>query len=240
MQLQCHPLLLSLLSLTTLASGQLTGKVGPITSHATKSAKRTCNITSHGAKPGKAGDIGPALKAAFLECRNGGTILIPPGDWGLGTWVEMSGGEHFAIQWDGIIHRTGTSGNNMIVIRRSKDVEIFSSTGKGAFQGNGYRFPPRESQREKPPRILRLEQLSDFSVHDIMLIDSPFYHLNIMAGCRNGEIYNIIIRGAYHGETDGISIIGNNIWVHDVRSLAWLQYANAYGYRSRSPTEMNA
>lgn len=58
----------------------------------------------------------------------------------MATWSTLNHGKGVALQLDGIITRTGTAGGNMIVIEHSSDIEFFSSTGKGAIQGNGYIF----------------------------------------------------------------------------------------------------
>jgi rhamnogalacturonan hydrolase len=139
--------LVILLAIASFASAQLSGRVGPKTTHQTKTAHKVCNINSYGARPGRTFDIGPALNAAFVACKTGGTILIPPGDWGLSTWVNFNGGSGFAVQWDGVIYRIGEGGGNMILVNHSDDVEIFSSNGRGAFQGNGYQFHERGNGR---------------------------------------------------------------------------------------------
>jgi rhamnogalacturonan hydrolase len=206
-------LLLALFVLFSVSTAQLAGRVGPTTSAATKSARKTCNITSYGAKQGKGGDIGPAIMAAFNACKTGGTIVIPSGDWGLKTWVNLSGGKSFAIQWEGTIHRSGEAGGNMIMVQRSDDVEIFSTTGRGAFQGNGYQYHAKGSIQG--PRILRFVKVTNFAVHDIKMVDAPAFHFS-MDTCKNGEVYNIIIRGAYMGGIDGIDVWSENVWIHDV------------------------
>jgi rhamnogalacturonan hydrolase len=127
-----HVVLSGLWLLTAVVSAQLSGRVGPTSTHQSKSAKKVCNILNFGAKAGKSGDVGPALMSAFAACKTGGTIVIPPGDYALNTWVNFNGGGHYAIQWDGIIHRTGGAGGNMILVQHSDDVEIFSTTGRGA------------------------------------------------------------------------------------------------------------
>jgi rhamnogalacturonan hydrolase len=172
-------------------------------------------VLSYGGKAGKSNDIGPAITAAFAACRSGGTIVIPPGEYGLHTWVTLSGGDGFAIQWDGVIHRTGDAGGNMLLVQRSDDVEIFSSNGRGAFQGNGYAFHTKGSITG--PRILRFVKVTNFAVHDIVLVDAPAFHFSIDS-CKNGEIYNMAIKGAYQGGIDGIDIWSDNMWVHDVSS----------------------
>jgi rhamnogalacturonan hydrolase len=65
------------------------------------------------------------------------------------------------------------------------------------------------------PRILRFVKVTNFSIHDVALVDSPAFHF-IMDTCSNGEVYNMIIRGGNEGGLDGIDVWGSNIWVHDV------------------------
>lgn len=121
--------------LPTAVFGQLSGKVGPLTTHAAKSAKKTCNVLNYGGKADKSTDLGPALRQAFAACKAGGTVVVPTGDYALKTWVTFEGGKAWALQLDGIIYRTGTDAGNMLFIRNANDFELFSSTGKGAVQG---------------------------------------------------------------------------------------------------------
>lgn len=90
-----------------LAHAQLQGRVGPTTSTASKRSKKVCSVLDHGAKASKSSDIGPALLAAFNDCKTGGTVYVPPGEYGMSTWVTLSGGKSWALQLDGIIYRTG-------------------------------------------------------------------------------------------------------------------------------------
>ena len=206
-------LLLSLLSLFTTASAQLSGRVGPLTTIAAKSAVKTCNVLDYGAKADQSTDLSTPLTDAFNACKSGGVVVIPSGNYALANWVTLSGGNAWAIQWDGIIYRTGTAGGNMIFIEHTTDFEIFSSTSKGAFQGLGYVFHAEGST--SGPRILRLYEATDFAVHDIALVDSPLFHFTCDT-CANGELYNIAVRGGDLGGLDGFDMGGTNLWVHDV------------------------
>ncbi|KAF2731885.1 rhamnogalacturonase A [Polyplosphaeria fusca] len=196
-----------------LVQGQLSGRVGPLTSHASKSSKKTCSVLDHGAKADKATDIGPALVSAFVACKAGGTVHIPVGDYAMKTWVSLTGGSAWALQLDGTIHRTGAAGGNMIFIGNTNDFEFFSSTGKGAVQGNGYQIHAQGSRTGA--RILRLNRVTNFSVHDVVLVDAPAFHFT-MDTCTDGEVYNMAIRGADWGGLDGIDVWSHNIWIHDV------------------------
>ncbi|KAJ6019920.1 hypothetical protein N7499_003779 [Penicillium canescens] len=196
-----------------LANAYLSGSVGPTTSAATKSAKKVCNVLDYGAVADKSTDIGSALNSAWVACRDGGVVYIPPGDYAFSSWVTLSSGKNTAIQLDGILYRTGTDDGNMIMVNHTTNFEMFSSTSKGAIQGLGYEF--HKSGSTSGPRILRLYDVTDFSVHDLALVDAPVFHLSLDT-CENGEVYNMAIRGGDKGGLDGIDVWSTNIWVHDV------------------------
>lgn len=206
---------LALFLVPLLVKAQLSGSVGPLSSSSSKSQTKTCNVNDYGAVADKSTDIGPALSSAWEDCSSGGVVYIPPGDYAIETWVKLSGCRACAIQLDGIIYRTGTDGGNMIMIEHSSDFEFFSSTSEGAFQGYGYEFHAQGSS--DGPRILRLYDVSDFSVHDVALADSPLFHFS-MDTCSNGEVYNMAIRGGDMGGLDGIDVWSDNVWIHDVCS----------------------
>lgn len=117
------------------------------------------------------------------------------------------------MQLDGVLIRTGTAGGNMIMIEHANDFEMFSSHGAGAVQGLGYQMHTQGSISEA--RILRLAQVTDFSVHDMALVDSPSFHFS-MDTCTNGEIYNMAIRGGNEGGLDGIDVWSTNVHIHDI------------------------
>jgi len=77
MRFTSYTLLASFTLLSAFASAQLTGAVGPITSLATKQAKKTCNVLSYGAKADGSTDIGPPLASAFAACKTGGIGMLP-------------------------------------------------------------------------------------------------------------------------------------------------------------------
>ncbi|KAL5334872.1 pectin lyase fold/virulence factor [Aspergillus crustosus] len=187
--------------------------VGPLTSATSKAETKTCNVLYYGAVADKATDIGPALQSAWDECSAGGVIYIPPGDYAFEIWVTLSGGSACAIQFDGILYRTGTDGGNVIMIKHTSDFEFFSSTSEGAIQGYGYEFHVEGSM--SGPRILRLYDVSDFSVHDVALVDPPLFHFSLDT-CSNGEVYNLAIRGGNSGGLDGLDVWSENVWIHDV------------------------
>ncbi|RAH73970.1 pectin lyase-like protein [Aspergillus aculeatinus CBS 121060] len=197
------------------AQGQLAGRVGPLTSAAEKNATRTCNVLDYGAVADNATDVGQPIIDAFADCGRGGVIYIPPGDYLQTTWVHLTNGSAFAIQLDGIIYRGAapSSQSYMFEISSSSDFEVFSSTSRGAIQGSGYLY--HQSGNFVGPRLLHVSGGSDWSVHDLALVDSPMFHF-VIQGATNGEVYNMAIRGGDHGGLDGIDVSGTDIWIHDV------------------------
>ncbi|KAM0155045.1 hypothetical protein ACHAQE_006947 [Botrytis cinerea] len=202
---------LAAIVLPAVVSAQLTGSVGPLTSRESKATK-VCSVLDYGGKASKTSDIGPALTSAFAACKTGGTVYVPPGDYGMSTWITLSGGSAWALKLDGIIYRTGSDDGNMIMIKHTTDFEMYSSTSAGAIQGYGYEF---HKDGAYGARLLRFYDATNWSIHDIALVDAPQFHFSIDT-CVNGEVYNMIIRGGNEGGLDGIDVWGTNIWIHDV------------------------
>lgn len=191
------PALLSVLAaVRPFVSAQLSGTVGPTTTTAQKAATKVCNILDYGGVASATTDNSAAIASAWTACVDGGEVYIPSGNYGLGSWVTLTGGTSVSINLEGIIYRTGTADGNMIFIEHTTDFEFYSANSQGAIQGYGYEF---HSEGEYGPRILRLYEVVDFSVHDIALVDSPAFHFT-MDTCSNGEVYNMIIRGGNEGE----------------------------------------
>ncbi|KZW01171.1 rhamnogalacturonase-like protein [Exidia glandulosa HHB12029] len=187
---------------TTSVPSMLTRSVGPTTSHAAKRA-HICNVLDYGGSIGSS-DIGPAITSAYNSCvtKNAGSTFMK-------TWVTLNGGKNWAIQLDGFITRTSTTSGHMFAITNATDFEFYSANSAGGIQGNGYQC------RNAGPRLIRVITSTSFSVHDLVLVDSPEFHLIIDNGSR-GEVYNLAIRGAAIGGSDGIDVSGDNHWVHDV------------------------
>lgn len=205
-------LLAALPALAAAQSADLAGKVGPLTSIADKKATKTCNITDYGASTSSS-DISDALNKAHADCKSGGVLVVPEGNFNLASWVKLAGGSAWAFQLDGTITRTGTDEGNMIFVEHTSDFEFFSSTSKGAIQGHGYEM--HGDGKAAGPRLLRFYDMQHFSVHDIALVDAPMFHLSLDT-CDSGEVYNMAIRGGDMGGLDGIDVWSTNIWVHDV------------------------
>lgn len=152
-------------------------------------------------------DNSAAISDAWTACASGGQVLIPEGDYGLSTWVTLKDGQGVSINIEGTIYRTGTDSGNMIGIEDSTDIEVYSATSKGAIQGYGYEF---HKDGQYGARIMRCTKCTDFSIHDLVLVDAPQFHLSLDT-CTNGEVYNMIIHGGYQGGLDGIDVWGTNI-----------------------------
>jgi rhamnogalacturonan hydrolase len=169
-------------------AAQLSGSVGPLTSFGSKASKQTCNVLDYGAKADKSTDLGPPLLEAWDDCKSGGLVYIPPGNYAMATWVIFDGGSKSAIQLDGIIYRDSDDGGHMIIVSDSSDFKLFSGTSKGAFQGFGYKLL---SQDEYGPRFLRLESVENFSLHGIAFVDPASYFI-VVDECINGEMYKSV------------------------------------------------
>ncbi|KAI2908216.1 CAZyme family GH28 [Aspergillus niger] len=205
----------SLLSITNSVHAQLTGSVGPLTSVSDKAAVKTCNVLDYGATSDNTTDVGQPIIDAFADCGSGGLIYIPEGDYLLKNWVSLENGSAWAIQLDGVLYRDSSpaSQSYMFAITGGSDFELFSSNATGAIQGSGYLY--HRDDTYTGPRILHISGVSDWSVHDLVLVDSPMFHF-VIDGAYNGEVYNMAIRGGDHGGLDGIDVYGDNIWIHDV------------------------
>jgi rhamnogalacturonan hydrolase len=130
------------------------------------------------------------------------------------TGVTLTGGSNYGVQLDGVITLTpnGKFGGNAIVIQKATNVEFFSSTGKGAINGQGYYH--RVHKTSQNARLLRFISVSKVSVHDFLLVDSPTFHL-VFNGVSDMETYHVTVRGANIGGTDGIDVIcDSNCHVH--------------------------
>lgn len=95
------------LLLPFLVTAQLSGTVGPTTTTAQKAAKKVCNVLSYGGVASKTSDLGPPLASAWAACKSGGEVYIPAGNYGMSTWVTLTGGTGVSIRLDGIIYRVG-------------------------------------------------------------------------------------------------------------------------------------
>jgi len=65
-------------------------------------------------------------------------------------------------------------------------------------------------------RLMRFISCKNLSVHDLIFVDSPTFHL-IFNGVSNLEAYHITIRGPDIGGTDGIDLLcDDNCYLHHI------------------------
>jgi rhamnogalacturonan hydrolase len=130
------------------------------------------------------------------------------------TQVSVKRGS-FAVQLDGLITLTadGSFSGNAFLFNIVSDVEFFSSNGQGAINGQGW--IERISGAGQNARLVRFLNSENISFHDIILVDSPTFHL-IFQGISNLEAYHVTIRGPDVGGTDGIDLTcTDNCYIHD-------------------------
>ncbi|GFN18212.1 putative rhamnogalacturonase [Aspergillus tubingensis] len=170
-------------------------------------------------------------------------LVVPEGDYLIKRSVVLSNGTNWAFQLDGLITAAyggnwtvdrelilqGFAGEQIInstingegdgkflldvlVIVNAVDFEFYSSNGLGAFQGQGYIY--RNLDNTDRPRLVRLISPTNASVHDLILVDSPKFHI-VFDFAVNLEAYHLTIRGANLGSYDGIDAIGTNYYIHD-------------------------
>ncbi|EED19646.1 rhamnogalacturonase, putative [Talaromyces stipitatus ATCC 10500] len=173
----------------------------------------------------------------------GSRLIIPEGEYLLNRSVVLSNGTDWALQLDGVITAAyggnwtvdrelilqgfagvdvlnstiNGEGDNkflldVLVIVNAVDFEFYSSNGRGAIQGQGYIY--RNLNNTDRPRLVRLISPTNASVHDLILVDSPKFHI-VLDFALNVEAYHITVRGGNLGSYDGIDAIGTNYWIHD-------------------------
>ncbi|KAH8646352.1 glycoside hydrolase family 28 protein [Xylariales sp. PMI_506] len=220
-----HILLWSyLLPLTGYAAAQLIGPVGPTTPLSEKSYE--CSVLDYGAANDNSTDAADSFEAAFNECvlpNPGSRLVVPEGEYLLNRSILLPGGVKWALQLEGLItlayggnyavNRDGLNLLDAIVIYNATDFELYSSTGLGAVQGQGYIY--RNSNNAIRNNIVRIVSSTDVAVHDLILVDSSKFHL-VLDGVENLEAYHLTIRGANLGSYDGVDAIGTNYHIHDI------------------------
>ncbi|TFY57203.1 hypothetical protein EVJ58_g7169 [Rhodofomes roseus] len=214
---------------------QLSGSVGPTTPLSEKS--NLCNVLDYGGSVGSS-DIGPAIQSAFDDCvltnSSASTLYVPEGNYDMQTWVTLNGGTKWAFRLDGLIARafspsfrargqssdptldqkmspfcngSATTTGNMIAIEDAEDFEFYSANSAGGIQGLGYEC------RNDGPRLIRMVTSTDWSLHDLILVD---FWCNQSGGSAMGSlaintsITNILFRYVYTvGGNQAYMIKGN-------------------------------
>ncbi|OOF93266.1 glycoside hydrolase family 28 protein [Aspergillus carbonarius ITEM 5010] len=235
---------LVLLLWSSLAAGQLIGPVGPTTPLAQKTVECNVldygAVADNSTDLAPA--LESAFSACVLP-NPGSRLVVPAGDYLIQRGVVLSNATNWAFQLDGLI-TAAYGGNwtieralilqgfagvdllnatingegdhkfllDVLVIVNAVDFEFYSSNGLGAFQGQGYLY--RNLNNTDRPRLVRLISPTNATVHDLILVDSPKFHL-VLDFAVNVEVYHITVRGANLGSYDGIDAIGTNYYIHD-------------------------
>jgi rhamnogalacturonan hydrolase len=85
----------------------------------------------------------------------------------------------------------------------------------GAINGQGY--IARKTSSSQNARLVRFVNSSYISIHDILLVDSPSFHL-VFNGVSNLHAFQITIRGPDIGGTDGIDLgCTDNCYLHHIQ-----------------------
>lgn len=193
-----------------------TASLGATTALSTKQATM-CSVLDYGGVADGETDIGPAITKAFTSCVSGNsaTLYIPEGNYSMATGVTLANADGWAFQLDGLITLTsdGDFNGNAILIEKGSDIEVFSSNNLGAINGQGY--IKRKDDTSQIARLMRFMTVTDLSVHNLILIDSPTFHL-VFNGITNLDMYYITVRGGDLGGTDGIDLeCDGNCHLHD-------------------------
>ncbi|KAG7055752.1 murein transglycosylase [Colletotrichum scovillei] len=227
------------------AAAQLTGAVGPTTSLSQKTTEcNILNYGAVNDNSTDAADaIEKAFKTCVLP-HAGSRLIVPDGQYLIKRTVILSNGTNWAFQLDGLITLAyggnwtvdrelilqGFAGvgplnatingegdgqflQNGITIINPVDFEFYSKNGKGAIQGQGYLY--RNLANTFRPRLVRLISPINTAVHDLILVDSPKFHI-VFDFAVNLEVYHLTIRGANLGSYDGVDVVGTNYWIHDI------------------------
>ena len=193
-------------------STRSTGAITPLSSKST-----LCSILDYGAVADGQSDISAAINSAFSSCVKGkaATLYVPSGNYSLAKGVALSGASGWAFRLDGLITLTeaGSFNGNAFVIENGNNMEMYSSNNLGAINGQGYLT--RKSGGSQNARLLRFISMTNLSVHNLILVDSPTFHL-VFNGVTNLEAYYLTIRGPDIGGSDGIDLVcTSDCYIHD-------------------------
>ncbi|CAG8205748.1 unnamed protein product [Penicillium salamii] len=235
---------LVLFSFLRITAGQLIGPVGPTTDLKDKTIEcNILDYGAVADNKTDISTALETVFSECVRKQPGSRLVVPEGEYLIERGVTLLNGTNWAFQLDGLITAAyggdwnierelllqGFAGTEIInatingegdskflldvlVIVNAVDFEFYSSNGKGAFQGQGYLY--RNLENTDRPRLVRLISPTNASVHDLILVDSPKFHI-ILDFAVNVEAYHLTIRGANLGSYDGIDAIGTNYWIHD-------------------------
>lgn len=166
-----------------------------------------------------------AIQAAIDDChqKQGGTVLIPAGDFICGT-IEMRSGVTLHIATNGRLlgskrredYTAGKgvpSGNGNIVFIYAVNAENITIEGNGAIDGNGLAFYNGKGDNTGPgqrgiggnfdrPHLLIFFQCTRFQVKDVLLTNSAYHCFRILK-CKHVQLHNIRIYNRVNKNNDG-------------------------------------
>ncbi|KAJ5676194.1 CAZyme family GH28 [Penicillium macrosclerotiorum] len=236
--------LFTLAVLVHIAGAQLIGPVGPTTKLEDKTIEcNILDYGAIADNSSDISTALEAVFSDCVQKNPGSRLVVPEGEYLIERGVVLSNGTNWAFQLDGLITAAyggnwtierelildGFAGVDIInstingegdgkflldvlVIVNAVDFEFYSANGLGAIQGQGYIY--RILNNTDRPRLVRLISPTNASVHDLILVDSPKFHI-ILDFAVNVEAYHLTIRGANLGSYDGIDAIGTNYYIHD-------------------------
>ncbi|KAI9041361.1 putative rhamnogalacturonase [Aspergillus affinis] len=225
-------------------SGQLIGRVGPTTDLSKKTTEcNILDYGGVADNSTDISDALEKTFNNCVRRHEGSRLVVPEGEYLINRGVVLSNATNWAFQLDGLVTAAyggdwnierglilqGFAGVDVLndtingegdhkflldvlVIVNAVDFEFYSSNGRGAFQGQGYLY--RNLNNTDRPRLVRLISPINASVHDLILVDSPKFHI-ILDFAVNVEAYHLTIRGGNLGSYDGIDAIGTNYYIHD-------------------------
>lgn len=176
------------------------------------------SITEFGARSGTENLQTAAIQAALdhVAAEGGGTVVVPSGEFRLGTIVLRShvtlflengailkgspNREDYPEVSGGFTDAVGQSRNRCLIY--AKDTTGTAIAGDGCIDGHGGAFGYEEDGR---PFMVRFISCRDVKVTGITLKDSPGWVSHYL-GCENVLIHGITIRSRTNGNNDGIDI----------------------------------
>lgn len=166
-----------------------------------------------------------AIQAAIDNChqKQGGTVLIPAGDFICGT-IEMKSGVTLHVATNGRLlgskrredYTAGKgvpSGNGNIVFIYAANAENITVEGNGTIDGNGLSFYNGKGDNTGPgqrgvggnfdrPHLLIFSQCTRFQVKDVLLTNSAYHCFRILK-CKHVQLHNIRIYNRVNKNNDG-------------------------------------
>lgn len=166
-----------------------------------------------------------AIQAAIDDChsKQGGTVLVPAGDFICGT-IELKSGVTLHIGTNGRLlgskrredYTAGKgvpSGNGNIVFIYAVKAENISIEGNGTIDGNGLAFYNGKGDNTGPgqrgvggnfdrPHLIIFSQCTRFQVKDVFLTNSAYHCFRILK-CKHVQLHNIRIYNRVNKNNDG-------------------------------------